>query len=370
MEGEKIEQCRRSERSRKMTQKGAEFTLESKNKNRERCFKILLTLSDNLQKILLSSEDKETMRRAYSEWLDKYEEFLVSQDEVRAWLSTSDQVPDEERFQKRDGYLMDLKSSVEDWFTKHSKSVVIDNNSVSSSGSRKSSYSQAKLEESQRKAELEARAASFQEKKQIEEAKLQLKLKEEELDIKTALKICDERTKIIEQLEKADLEVGRLSEAAGDIHLPLSTVTTSIQDPIMHVSTSMKQSKLSPYAPVFSSVSRPLPTCETVNHINRSTCTMTPGIPYVPTITRHSTPYVPVSSYETSRQPQTQVYSHLSETTFTTAENHHNTDDLFTVARELNKPKADIQKFEGNPMDYQRFIRPKCALTPVHMKSA
>nr|XP_034339443.1 uncharacterized protein LOC105341007 [Crassostrea gigas] len=357
MEGEKIEQYRRSERSRKMTQKGAEFTLESKNKNRERCFKILLTLSDNLQKLLLSSEDKETIRRAYSEWLDKYEEFLVSQDEVRAWLSTSDQVPDEERFQKRDEYLMDLKSSVEDWFTKHSKSVVIDNNSVSSSGSRKSSYSQAKLEESQRKAELEARAASFQEKKQIEEAKLQLKLKEEELDIKTALKICDERTKIIEQLEKADLEVGRLSEAAGDIHLPLSIVTTSIQDPIMHVSTSMKQSKLSPYAPVYSSVSRPLPTCETVNHINRSICTMTPGIPYVPTITRHSTPYVPVSSYETSRQPQTQVYSHLSEPTFTTAENHHNTDDLFTVARELNKPKADIQKFEGNPMDYQRFIR-------------
>lgn len=56
---------------------------------------------------------------------------------------------------------MDLKSTVEDWFTKHSKSVVINNNSVSFSASRKSSYSQAKLEESQRKAELEARAASF-----------------------------------------------------------------------------------------------------------------------------------------------------------------------------------------------------------------
>ena len=23
----------------------------------------------------------------------------------------------------------------------------------------------------------------------------------------------------------------------------------------------------------------------------------------------------------------------------------------------MNKPKAEIQKFEGNPMDYQRFIR-------------
>lgn len=198
MEGEKIEQCRRSERNRKMTQKGAEFTLENKSKNRERCFKILSTLSDNLHKLLLSTEDKETIRRANSEWLDRYEKFRVSQDEVRVWLSPSDQVPDEERFQKRDEYLMDLKTSVEDWFTKHSKSVMIDNNSVSSSASITRSYSQAKLEESRRKADLEARAASFQEKKQIEEAKLQLKLREEELDIKTALKICEVKTKIIE----------------------------------------------------------------------------------------------------------------------------------------------------------------------------
>lgn len=57
-----------------------------------------------------------------------------------------------------------------------------------SRASIRSNYSQAKLEESRRKAELDARAASFQGKKQIEEAKLQLKLKEEELDIKTALK--------------------------------------------------------------------------------------------------------------------------------------------------------------------------------------
>ena len=32
-------------------------------------------------------------------------------------------------------------------------------------------------------------------------------------------------------------------------------------------------------------------------------------------------------------------------------------DDLLDVTLEMNKPKAEIQKFEGNPMDYQRFIR-------------
>lgn len=139
----------------------------------------------------------------YSEWLDKYEEFLVSQDEVRVWFSPSDQVPDEERFRKRDECLMDLTNSVEDWFTKHLKSVMIDNNFVTSITVLRSSYLQAKWEESRRKAELEARAAPFHEKK-TEEAKLQLKLKEEELDIKTALKICDVKTKIIEELEKTD----------------------------------------------------------------------------------------------------------------------------------------------------------------------
>lgn len=38
-------------------------------------------------------------------------------------------------------------------------------------------------------------------------------------------------------------------------------------------------------------------------------CKMAPGIPHLPTITRHSTAYVPVSSYlTTSRQPQASFY--------------------------------------------------------------
>lgn len=38
MEDEKIEPYRISEGNRKMTQKGAEFTLENKSKNRYRCY--------------------------------------------------------------------------------------------------------------------------------------------------------------------------------------------------------------------------------------------------------------------------------------------------------------------------------------------
>lgn len=90
---------------------------------------------------------------------------------------------------------MDLKSSVQDWFTKHSKGVMIGNNSVSSSASIKSSYLQAKLEESRRKAELETRAASFQKKKTDRRGQIIIEIEGRRMDIKTALKICDVRTK-------------------------------------------------------------------------------------------------------------------------------------------------------------------------------
>ena len=83
-----------------MTENGAEFTLETKFKNRERCYKIY-ALSDNLHKLLLTEKDKDTVESAYSEWLDKYDEFLLSHDEVKAWLSQSEQISDEENFRKR-----------------------------------------------------------------------------------------------------------------------------------------------------------------------------------------------------------------------------------------------------------------------------
>lgn len=70
---------------------------------------------------------------------------------------------------------------------------------------------------------------------------------------------------------------------------------------------------------------------------------------YVRTITRHSTPYI--CSFQVIQQQvvsdRHRFFSHLSEPTFTTAENHNNKDDLLAVARELKKPEVDIRKFEG-----------------------
>lgn len=39
------------------------------------------------------------------------------------------------------------------------------------------------------------------------------------------------------------------------------------------------------------------------------------------------------------------------------SESSSHVDGLIKVALEKNKPKREIQKFKGNPMDYQRYIR-------------
>ena len=84
-------------RDRKFTEKGAEFTLETKFKNTEISYKIISTLSNNFQKLLLLEKDIDTVKSAYCEWLDKYEELLLSHDEVQTWLSQSEQSSEEKR---------------------------------------------------------------------------------------------------------------------------------------------------------------------------------------------------------------------------------------------------------------------------------
>ena len=57
---------------------------------------------NNFHKLLLSEKDKYTVKSAYSEWLDKYEEFLLSHNEVQAWLSQSEEDSGEKRWKTYD----------------------------------------------------------------------------------------------------------------------------------------------------------------------------------------------------------------------------------------------------------------------------
>ncbi|XP_045161949.2 uncharacterized protein LOC123526762 [Mercenaria mercenaria] len=175
--------------------------------------------------------------------------------------------------------------------------------STSSAVSRHSSvYSQLsieKLKESQRKIELLTRAAALKERQKIEEEKLKLKIKEEELELSTEIKISDAKTKVMDELEKSIRMDENIFE---ETNLPLNLDAPE-------------------FKPDMERVSPP------------------------PTLPKSANPQMnsymkPECTYST-----TNIYS------------SNENDGLHRVTRELNKPKSEIIKFEGNPMDYNRFIR-------------
>ena len=99
---EEDDQLRRSQRDRIFTEKAAEFTLETKFKTTKICYKNYQLSINNFHKLLWSEKDEYTVKSAYSEWLDQYEEFLLSYDEVQAWISQSEQSSEEKRWKTYD----------------------------------------------------------------------------------------------------------------------------------------------------------------------------------------------------------------------------------------------------------------------------
>ena len=87
--------------------------------------------------------------------------------------------------------------------------------------------------------------------------------------------------------------------------------------------------------------------CEPGHPLQDSYSAFIPTPPQTPAFRIHenSTPHV-----VSSQQPYSAFPMQIS--------NGGNSDNkILTVARELNKPKAEIQNFNGNPMDYNRFLR-------------
>jgi hypothetical protein len=119
-------------------------------------------------------------------------------------------------------------------------------------------------------------------------------MKEDELNIKTELQITDARTKVLEELERSELHDQQLENSHCNENLE-----KSVDFKCDHLKTSLGKNLSQNLADrPMGSVNTALPT-----HIRKSNS------------------------------------------------------EIQTVARELNKPKAEIQKFDGNPMEYIRFLR-------------
>ena len=139
-------------------------------------------------------------------------------------------------------------------------------------------------------------------KKQIEEIKLQLNVKEEELDIKAALKISNARTKIIEEIERTELREKQLTEAfrldldqQPPMLVPITKTTLSQPPvPVLH-------SDPNSHAPLFTSQS-----------ISRSTAKQNWNTPVLtPTTSRNAPIDVRYILFQTYQQPNIAHLMHL-----------------------------------------------------------
>lgn len=342
-----IEEKRRSDRERTMTEKGVGYSLDVKRSNRQGNIRKLNKVSYYISRLLQeTSSSVTTVKREYATWLNCYEDLLHSHDECSVLLSEEDRKLDSEQFQNDNAKFMNLKQSVEEWFSERSaqnlpKFKDEDTKSHSSISTRASSrastqLSMAKLKESQRQAELKARASALTKKQEIETEKLRLKMKEQELELKTELQVSEAKSKVIEELERSILQDQQLGETlAKSAHFadsPHIEAETSILNPLASIPTWKPQS--TPSVPNVSGVRF---------NVNQST-------PHVTETTN-----VFHDSIATSYSDISPQQGHIS--TVNSQLNNTVAGDIHAVARELNKPKADIQTFEGNPMDYNRFIR-------------
>ncbi|VDI41133.1 Hypothetical predicted protein [Mytilus galloprovincialis] len=316
-------------RERKMTEKGLLYNLELKQKERTKLLKSLNGVCDELEQLTSETKDTDAVKQVYTTWVSLYEQLLVSHEQFQKLLEVDhDRELDDAWFQERNKNFIILNDNVQQWFISNQVPKIVvttaqeDSMSRISRGSRRSrtsssassQLSTAKLKEEQRKAELIARANSLSDKKELEEAKLQLRMREEELEIKTEMQVSEAKVKVIEALEKSMREDQELEES-----LIKDEIVTKPKG--LHV-----KYKLNPDVPEWVPKERKLDTTvkqkvlfgtDTNNNIETSK--------------------VHVHSYEQKSDV-----------------NQLNT---ISIARELNKPKADITKFDGSPMEYKSFLR-------------
>ena len=310
-------------RERTHTEKGLEYTLTLKQAERSRLIKALTVTSNDLKTLMQRSTDPNEVKPTYSKWLSEYEELLNIHDQYqRLTENPTEKQLDDARFQERHDKFISTKQSAEQWFSVNSQlpaRSVRSNRSYRSGSSRSSSsqLSMAKLKEEQRKAELLAREKSLDEKKFIEEEKLKLRFKEEALEIKTELQVTDAKTRVIEELERSMLEDQQLEQI-------MVKGKQSDKVDFLNSQKDTENSLLNPTVPAF-----------------------------IPEVKKERL------AFETKRTLKT-FQSEQDDDKPPPVEAKNNIIDYnaqYSIARELNKPKADIQKFDGSPMNYKGFMR-------------
>ncbi len=182
-------------RSRKLTRKGLECTLERKVKKCKDIHRDLVRKGDQLPSSLIEVFDPQTLSGGYGQWLILYERRIDLQADILDLLPPGESLENQQEWfrqvqematafkTKMEGALASEKASVKSESLQGSRKG-------SSRGSSKRSRRSSKLsdktysEEMQKQAELQVKAANLERKKQLERARLELQLQEEEMKIR------------------------------------------------------------------------------------------------------------------------------------------------------------------------------------------
>ncbi|XP_071094674.1 uncharacterized protein [Haliotis cracherodii] len=303
-------------RRKKLTDKGMSYASETKGKRVQGIFRQLERDFDHINLVIatgvVNKSTIEDVRREYASWLFLYNTLFDVREDYRQLLKEPEIYHFEEECISQDKVLSNIKTAIEQFFVKHgsvqsqSEASLHPSRSSKRSGSCRtglsplaSTISSAMLLERQRKAELQAKVKALKEKQKLNQAKLEIKMKEEELELRTQLEISEARSKV---LDVYDNDQDDRNSARKYMTFDEGSIDQSLKSE-MHRDHVIR---------------------EHVPHMQKSE-----GANRNPRVS-------PFSSY---------AYEQPSDNM------------IISIVQQLRKPVPDIQKFNGNPLEFQKFMR-------------
>ena len=309
------------QRKRTMTEKGLAYKIDMYKK----IFKSLKHQGTHIKQMISDKQPPGFIRGKHLEWLKDLEHFMTIHSEICPNLSEDERDKFDSQHEQYDVYISNLKGEIENYFLGINTMVNDEHPKQSKAKSRISNKTSSsiqtvvaeRIKEEQKLVTLSAVKRNMAKKRELEMAKLKLKFQEEEIEVNTGLEIAIAKTEILKKYEQA--EGGSVEGSIAD---GLNPNAASYKPPSIH---SDKQVNIDNISQADDDLRQPV---DTNNNSEQ-----------------------PDSSNDNVRQPSGVNQQSEPQPGSETA---HVVQD---VVKYLRKPTPEIKKYDGNPMEYHRFIR-------------
>ena len=365
-----------TKRKRTMTERGLAFKIDSYAKT----FKSLKHRSGYIKNMISDKVPPDVIRVKHREWLKEFEQFMTIHSDICPNLSEDEREPFETQHEQNEVFLENMKGEMEHFFLEASRekenemSVRMKRNKNRSLLSHRTTSTETvvtkRLKEEQRIATLSAMKQTMRRRKELEMAKLTLKFEEEELEVDTNLAISTAKSEILKKYEMAE-EFSDRGSILGDLHrqsVTLNPYAASFVPPTMlsndqHIDPVQTDNnnnvpKNDSPQPTSPRPTSPQPTSP-ARIVNHSLQIGSPSISH--SANNYNLPQ-PVRFVSDMR-----VLDASNNGNDITVQNTANIDDVNDMTRNesvvqsvvkyLRKPTPEIKTFNGNPMEYRRFLR-------------